>query len=107
MNKTQGTSNRKNKKELYTRDELLGGVNKAFTLGDSEIIANRIIDFILKLVVDKARLNYVESLMPEYIIDKTFAIFRNMVDSRYVSPDPELEYNNKNYEIKFEVMRPK
>lgn len=85
MNKPKMTK----RKDLFSRDELLGSIDKAFTLGDSEIIAEKMIDFILKLVMNKSRLRWVESLMDEFIIDKTFNVFTNIVNMEYSTKLPD------------------
>jgi hypothetical protein len=81
MKKT--TANNKpavNKLPQYTRQDLLGDIDKAFTLGDSEVVAQRIFEFILKLVMNKVRLKQVDSLMNDYITDKTFKMINRIVD---------------------------
>lgn len=112
----KATANNKisvNKLPEYTREELLGNIDKAFTLGDSEVISQRIFEFILKLVMNKVRLKQVDSLMNDYIIDKTFKMLNRIVvcEMNMLKYDQDKEFtqgkSNELDKFVFNISKPK
>lgn len=107
------TTKKKNSKDelVAKRKLLLGDLEKAFDLGDSEVIVNKILDYILVLSLNQARLNFVNSLINEYTYQKSIDICNSLVDIQFLTKKPfeetESESEYQSDILNFDVNPPK
>jgi hypothetical protein len=110
-NKFSRTTKKKNSQDelLAKRKLLLGDIEKAFDLGDSEVIVNKILDIVLVLSLNQARLNYVNSLINEYTYQKSIDICNSLVDIQFLTKKPfeELKSEYESDILNFVVNPPK